>query len=241
MPSILYQKWASESGLTPDDWFKSTVVRSKDSCDNPVYQEVLQLFTLAYGASYFSVLEYEEGEPMAREHYIDALSYCLEYKERTGRLNNDVAPQAPDTFDAQSLRDGADIIVEILKPTINTEFCRDAVRHTMEYATETALPRLAKDMSQDSVEWLREDYEWFHYNSYSDEFDRVHNVLATLEWFVDKGLLTDAEQIQQLQDYRTQLAAFDEQIRPLLPRLRGLRFDGFQLDELAAERCWWLH
>ena len=178
---------------------------------------------------------------MAREHYIDALSYCLEYKERTERLNDDVAPQAPDTFDAQSLRDGADIIVEILKPTINTEFCRDAVRHTMEYATETALPRLAKDMSQDSVEWLREDYEWFHYNSYSDEFDRVHNVLATLEWFVDKGLLTDAEQIQQLQDYRTQLVAFDEQIRPLLPRLRGLQFDGFQLDELAAERCWWLH
>lgn len=162
MPSILYQKWASESGLTPDDWFKSTVVKSKDSCDDPVYQEVLQLFTLAYGASYFSVLEYEEGEPMAREHYIDALSYCLEYKERTERLNDDVAPQAPDTFDAQSLRDGADIIVEILKPTINTEFCRDAVRHTMEYATETALPRLAKDMSQDSVEWLREDYEWFH-------------------------------------------------------------------------------
>ena len=66
-------------------------------------------------------------------------------------------------------------------------------------------------------------------------------MLATLEWFVDKGLLTDAEQIQQLQDYRTQLAAFDEQIRPLLPRLRGLKFDGFQLDELAAERCWWLH
>ncbi len=161
--------------------------------------------------------------------------------KRTERLNDDVAPRAPDTFDAQSLRDGADIIVEILKPTINTGFCRDAVRHTMEYATETALPRLAKDMSQDSVEWLREDYEWFHYNSYSDEFDRVHNVLATLEWFVDKGLLTDAEQIQQLQDYRTQLAAFDEQIRPLLPRLRGLQFDGFQLDELAAERCWWLH
>lgn len=219
MPSILYQKWTSESGLVPDEWFKNTVVKSKDSCDDPVYQEVLRLFTLAYGASYFSVLEYEEGEPMAREHYIDALSYCLEYKERTERLNDDVAPQAPDTFDAQSLRDGADIIVEILKPTINTEFCRDAVCHTMEYATETALPRLAKDMSQDSVEWLREDYEWF----------------------VDKGLLTDTEQIQQLQDYRTQLAAFDEQLRPLLPRLRGLQFDGFQLDELAAERCWWLH
>lgn len=240
MPSILYQKW-TESGLTPDEWFKNTVVKSKDSCDDPIYQEVLRLFTLAYGASYFSVLEYQEGEPMAREHYIDALSYCLEYKERTERLNDDAAPQAPDTFDAQSLRDGADIIVDILKPTIETEFCRESVRNTMKYATQTAFPRLATDMSQDSVEWLLEDYEWFHYNSYSDDFDRVHNMLATLDWFVETGLLRDAEQIQQLQTYRAQLTAFDEQIRPLLPRLRGLKFNGFQRDDLAAERCWWLH
>ena len=240
MPSILYQKW-TESGLTPDEWFKNTVVKSKDSCDDPIYQEVLRLFTLAYGASYFSVLEYQEGKPMAREHYIDALSYCLEYKERTERLNDDAAPQAPDTFDAQSLRDGADIIVDILKPTIETEFCRESVRNTMKYATQTALPRLATDMSQDSVEWLLEDYEWFHYNSYSDDFDRVHNMLATLDWFVETGLLRDAEQFQQLQTYRAQLTAFDEQIRPLLPRLRGLKFNGFQRDDLAAERCWWLH
>ena len=186
----------------------------------------------------------------------DYVAYMLKFDSVHGRFKGDVSVEGnflvvngkkirltacKDPAELKWSEVGADIIVEILKPTINTEFCRDAVRHTMEYATETALPRLAKDMSQDSVEWLREDYEWFHYNSYSDEFDRVHNVLATLDWFVDKGLLTDTEQIQQLQDYRTQLTAFDEQIRPLLPRLRGLQFDGFQLDELAVERCWWLH